>query len=251
MLVMLIGLLSSCSLGNKDSNDLSSKSKSELIDLVNNYSDQIASDTEQMDQLKALLGQLQGGSGDSTSAISTMSDGSGKTTFNSFAGKIIFPNAFEYPNSTQAPAASTINITKDISIAPTSNWICTLDGASLTVNHSSNGIVGTIKAGIIQDTYDRTLLKSDIFSQFFSGIPASNISYTQLFLDDDWWGLQATATTNINSKEAQIRCGMVGYGDSSLIYTFVYDGKQDATKDELEQTLLKTISMYNKALRLN
>lgn len=237
-------LLTGC--GDKD--PLTKLSKGELIDLANEQAGLIEENTNRVTELENLLQGVQEEEVP-TASISIMEDGTDRMTFNSFDGKITFPTPFEYPGSTQAPNTSSINITSTLNINPTNNWAIKLNGTTLKLEHNS-GISGSIKAGYIEEIYDRQALQDEVMSSFFAAFPPSTITYSKLFLADGWWGCDAQAPTRIDGEDAYIRAGMLGLGEQSFVYVFVYKSKQDATKDEAILSLLRTISMGGQQLSI-
>lgn len=177
-----------------------------------------------------------------TAAISITGDGTERLTFNSTDSKIIFPTAFQYPGSEQIAPSGSINIIKNISVSPASTWIFKLNGATLELEHSS-GISGTIKVGEIQSQYDVNSLQSEVLSPWFEGLPPSSINYKDIFIGQTKFGVQATTPTMIDSEDAFLRCGMLGYGTYSITYVFVYRGEQDITKDESIVNVINSIDI--------
>ena len=249
VIIMIAILTMSMTACKESSNPLENMSKKELVSTVERLMGEVANKTAEVDSMQELLYAMQDG-GNVTEAISMMENGKNTKTFNSINNKIMFMSDFRYPDSKPAPASSKIEITESISISPTSNWICTLNGASIELNHT-DGIYGILKASKIDSLYKKEDMQENAFEPFFKSFGAYNTSYSNLFLDNDWWGMQAIATIYIDEEEAQLRCGMVGYANEALIYMFVYNGGKDTTKDELELTLLKTTEMYKKSLRLD
>lgn len=245
-LMISIMALSVTGCGKKDSFD--KMGKKELANLARTNTKTLADKDIRIQELEVLLKGIQEVNGP-TAAISTIDDGTGRLTFNSINGKIIFPKPFEYPGSTQAPNTSSINITSTLSISPTNNWITVLDGTTLELNHT-NKISGLIKAGYITEMYDREKLQDEVMNEFFADFPPDKITYSKLFLNDQWWGLEGKTETIIEKKPAYIRCGMLGLGEQSFVYMFVYEGKQDAGKDETIVSLLKTMKMLGQSLRI-
>ena len=232
----------------EEKDPLLSFSKKELIELANGQMDEIDGLYIQLDEKDELLRGIQEEEVPS-SAITEMGDGTGRLTFNSFQDMITFPVPFEYPGSTQISNTASVNITQNLNIAPTTNWSMKFTGTELQLEHSS-GISGVIKAGHIRDVTDRDTMKEEVFQPFLAELPPDTVKYSKLFLDENWWGLQAMTPTFIDEEEAFLRVGMVGMGEQCFTYTFVYKGKQSAEKDETVLTLLKTVKLFNQNLRI-
>ena len=248
----LISLVGCCLLGITlvgCSNDpLSKLSKKELIALANQQTADLTDKDVRIEELETLLKGVQEENGP-TSAISTIDDGTGRLTFNTINGKIMFNPPFEYPNSTQASNTSSVNITDTLSISPTSNWYMVLTGTSLELSHT-NGINGVIKAGSILETYDRDKLQEEVMNKFFANFPPEKITYSKLFLEDQCWGIEAKLPTTVDENPAYLRCGMLGVGEQCFTYMFYYSGEQDPAKDETIVSLLKTVKMLGQQLRI-
>ena len=248
VVLIAISLFAVTGCGTPSKDPLAKLSNADLISLANTQAAKIADDGVKMTALQTLMKGIQSASSP-TAAISTIDDGTGRLTFNSVAGKIVFPAPFEYPGSTQAPNTSSINITSTISIVPTDNWTTILKGTELDLQHS-DGISGIIKAGYINNIYDRTKMQSEVMDKFFSGLPPETIVYSKLFLNDQWWGMEAKLPTTIDNAPAYLRAGMLGLGSQCFTYVFVYTGKPDAGKDETIVSLLKTLTMTGQQLKI-
>lgn len=231
---------------NKD--PLAKLSKDELIARSNQQTADNQAKDVRIEELETLLKGVQEENGP-TASISTMDDGTGRLTFNSIDGKIIFPTELAYPNSTQAANTSCINITDQLSVSPTNNWTAVLDGAAVDLNHT-NGVTGKIRAGSMKEMVDADTLQNQILSGFFTNLPPGKIVYSKLFLEDKCWGVDAKAPTTIDSKPAFIRCGIFGFGEMCFTYMFLYNSEQDAAKDETILSLLKTIKVFQQPLRV-
>ena len=232
----------------KNDGSLDSMSKSELVELANSQMTELEQAYTKIEEAEKLLKGIQGEEVPSA-AISAMGDGTGRLTFNSFQNKIIFPKPFEYPGSTQISNTASVNITQSLNVAPTNNWALKLSGTTLELEHTS-GISGKITAGEIRELYPRETMQDEVFTQFFAELPPDTVKYSKLFLDDNWWGLQAMSPTFIDSEDAFLRVGMAGIGEQCFTYSFVYKGKQDAGKDEVILTLLKTMKLFGQTLRV-
>lgn len=179
-----------------------------------------------------------------TAAIDYIGDGTNQLTFKSVDSKIIFPASFQYPASEQVAASGSINITNDVSLSTGANWITKLTGSTLELEHSS-GISGIIKVGGVTELYNAEQLQSDVLEPWFETLPESSVTYQDIFINAVKFGSQAITPTMIDSENAVLRCGMVGYGASSVTYVFVYRGAQDVTKDESVLNIINSIKINN------
>lgn len=177
-----------------------------------------------------------------TAAISITGDGSNRLTFNSVDSKIIFPSSFNYPGAEQSVADGSLSIVNGVTVKTGSNWISKLNGTSLEVEHST-GISGTIKVGKIPAVYPAASLQSDIISPWLESLPQPTIKYTNIFSGGNQIGCQASTPTLIDSEDAYMICGMMAMGQYSVVYTFVYRGNEDLSKNESISTILNSITI--------
>lgn len=232
----------------KNDDPLLKMKKKELVDLANSQYDELSQAYVKIDEIENLLRGIQDEEVPSA-AISTINDGTGRLTFNSFQNKIVFPKPFEYPDSSQISNTASVNVTQSLRLSPTSNWAMRSFGPTLEIEHTS-GISGIIKAGFANTVLPREELKDNVFTEFFVDFPPETVRYSKLFLDDNWWGMQAMTKTTIDEEDAFLRCGMVALGEQSFIYMFVYKGNQDIGKDETVLTLIQTIKLNGQSLRV-
>lgn len=229
-----------------DPSDPTTWSKQELLSNYTSLQANFDSLAEDLDNLQIMYDAL--AESNPTSAISYVGDGTGtRLTFNSADSKIIFPDSFKYPESEQISANGSIEIVQNISVTPGNNWVCKLNGASLELEHST-GISGVIKIGRIQSMYDKSLLQDEVLAPWFSNVPSSTLVYNKIFLGNEMQGVQATTPTTIDSEDAYLRAGILGYGNYSVTYIFVYRGNQDSTKDESILSVLNSIEITGSKL---
>lgn len=247
MAAMLIASMTLTACGGGD--PMSKMSKSELIEAYKQLESEKDDAVIELADLKMMMSGIQ--SEDVPSAtVSAVGDGTGRITFNSYDSQIVFPSTFEYPNSSEVASSSSINVTSSVSLVASTNWTCKLSGSSITLEHSS-GISGTIKIGKIIDPYDRDALKDEVLAPWFSELPPSTVIYNDIFIGDNMWGKQATASTLIDEQDAMLKCGMVGLGEVSMVYVFVYRGLEDNNKEEIILNLLNSIKFLGMDLRVD
>lgn len=245
--LILAGLTTGCS----GDDPLSGKSKSDVV----SYAHQLETENGDLtEQLSIATEKLKGIQTDTveTSAITEFGDGTGRLTLNSDDSVVKLPAPFEYPNSTQSYNASSVVLTDNVYIKPSANWLVSLPGSEVQFEHTLSEISGTIKVGSKDKTLDNIKpdMLTDTITNFFANMPPDQVSYSKLYLESDWVGIDAKAHTFIDEDDAQIRCGMLGYGDVNITYVFSYKGDKDSSKDELIVSLLQTLTMYNKSLRV-
>lgn len=241
--ISLILLVVGCQ---KSDDPLMNMKKEELVQMVKDQSAELAEKDDRIAELEDLVKALQGSKEAATSTISVLKDG--RSTFNSIKGQIFLPENFEYPGSTQAPNTSSVNITNTLRLSITYNWMIRLSGTMLELEHS-DGIYGIMKAGYIDEMQTPESLKLYMES-FFEKIPKESIQYSKLFLEDQWWGMEAKVKTLIDQEEAYLRCGMIGFSNQSLIYMFCYSGERNDTKEEAIINILSSVKMFELPLRV-
>lgn len=232
----------------EDIDPLMKETKESLVKMVNDMNTELVDCYTKISDLETMLKGVQGEE-EPTSAISEMSDGTGRLTFNTVDGMITLPVPFNYPNAQQAPNTASINVSDAVKVTPTSNWTAVLTGTKLELSHTS-GIAGTITVGLLDRDAQKvqTSELQEHMTQWFTNLPPETIKYTRLYLNDNWLGIDATSHTFIDEKDAMIRCGIAKSGENSLQYFFVYSGEQDVAKDEVVLSLIKTISVWNNKL---
>ena len=246
--VMVVNLALTGCKGGSEKDPMLKQSKKELVETIYTQLDEMGTLYEEIEEKETLLKGIQDEEMPSA-AISSMNDGTGRLTFNSFRDMIHFPEPFDYPGSTQISNVTSVQLSNSLKITPTSNWTFKLIGTTLELEHVS-GVVGTIKVGEITEVYKRDDLQEDVFTPFFGGFPPETIKYSKIFLDETWRGLQAMTATTVDNEPAYLRAGMVGLGGQSFVYMFLYDGEKDDEKDEIIQNILKTTKMSGQEIRI-
>lgn len=251
-IVMTFGLCACGTSGDKEEDPLQSQSKKELIE----YAHQLEKDSEasynRITELEEMLKGIQG-EDVKPSGITSFSDGTGRETLNSVDSIVKLPVPFEYPGSVQYFNDSTLNVSAHVSIKPSSNWVAILNGTQVEIEHTSSHISGVIKVSGIDKQSTTRMMADDLkeyMNSFFSEMPPEQISYSRLYVESDYMGMDAKSHTFIDEQDAMIRCGLVGFGDICVSYFFAYKGEDDPSKDELILNLLQTMQLYNKSLRV-
>ena len=241
--LVLVMSLSLVACGNSD-DPLSKYSKQDLI----RYAHSIESDVDKLNDMVDDLNQkLVGvyGEDERLAAITEFSDGTGRKTLHSVDGKVELPATFSYPNSHQGYSTALIQLGNGMTIRPSSNWEVQLNGSEITLHHAVEDINGLIVVGGIDTS--KELVKAeelkDVIAKFFEEMPPVTVSYSRIYYDTNWCGEDAKASTFIDEDEAQIRCGMLRYGELSIIYMFEYKGTQNSSKDELVLNTLQSLSV--------
>lgn len=184
-----------------------------------------------------------------TSEISVMGDGTGRITLNSVDSSIIFPESFQYPGNVPVAATGKLNITDNVEVTPGTNWIMKMNGSSVEMQHSG-GISGTILVGSIPMNYSVEQLQYEVLEPWFQKLGVEPM-YKQIFVTKAPFGVQAATPIMIDSESAYLRCGMIGYASTSLIYIFVYRGPQDTIKDESELSVINSMKINSQEITVD
>lgn len=240
-LMTVIALSSICICGCGKDKTYEDMSKKELLEEIYSLENDYMVLLEENDNYISLLSTIDS-SGSTLPAITSMSDGSGNLTFNTYDSKMIFPETWVYPESKEISSNTSIVIANNFSISPSSGWITKFNGASLELEHSS-GVSGLIKVGQIPEMYDMETFQEDVIEPWFNSISRESILYSDIFVDDRMWGTQAKTPIYIDGEDAYLKAGMYGLGDYSVQYVFVYRGEKDASKDEVVDTLLNSMEL--------
>ncbi len=201
-------------------------------------------------KITELESTIQGLTGDTATAISFIDTESGLMTFNTLGDKIVFPKKLEYTGSKEAPNTSSINLSQGVSIRPSNNWIVKIGSTECDLYHPSE-IIGRIKVGAIRDTLKTEEIKDTIIAPFLKSIPATDIKYGKIFLDDRDRGQYANSKITINESPATLKIGVIGSGEKSIIYIFIYLEEKNITKEELIDGLLNTMKVGSQVFSLN
>lgn len=245
-LAVSVLMLTGCS--NNSNDPLMNESKQSLVSMVNDANDELISCYDRIEELEGLLTSVSEEKGP-TSAITEMSDGTGRKTFNTVDGTFSLSIDFKYPGSQQAPNTSSLNISEAVSIVPTSNWDCRLNGTSCELSHNS-GIAGTITVGGLDREAQKTQVSElqGYIDELLAQLPIDSKKASKLFLNDSQFGVDNISHTFIDEEDAMIRCGILGFGEISVQYFFVYKGTQDSAKDEVILSLIQTLKIWNSKL---
>lgn len=246
--ILITALVSTMLAGcGKGDGKFSGMKKSEIITEYENLESAYNDLTEQLVQTQNSLDALSK-DGTVNEAITTMGDGTGRFTFNSTDSKIIFPNSFVYPNAQPIVPDGSITITTGVTVSPSSTWISRINGSALELEQSSNKISGTIKVNTITEQLPTDQLLTDVLQPWFDSVSYSGVTYTDVFVGSSSFGKQAETPIMIDSENAYLVCGMVGLGNYSVTYVFVYRGDPDTTKNELIKNIINTISINGNTL---
>lgn len=236
--------------GKEEQKTYEDMNKEELLEVVNALSQENFDLTIKLGESEEFIKSINGSNTSSPVTTSMTIDTNGSLSFNSYDSKIIFPDEYKYPESTEISNSSSISIVQNITISPNTNWIYRLNGSSLEMEHST-GINALIKVGSIAETYDRNKLLDDVLKPWFSQLTDSNVRYSSIFLNGLQWGNQAKANIKIDGQDAYLVTGMLGFSNYSMTYVFVYRGKEDSTKNDTINQVLNSIKFIGQELTVD
>lgn len=247
--IMMLSL-AGCKKEDPNRDPLLDESKETLVQMINDMNTDMATYLNRITELEDVLKRVDEEKGP-TSAITKLNDGTGKETFNTVDNTFTLPIEFKYPDSAQAPNTSSINISEAVKITPTSNWVCKLNGTTLELSHSS-GIAGTITVGSLSRDAQKFLVTDlqPYMDELLKELPIDSKRPSKLFLNDTQFGVDNISHTYIDQEDAMLRLGLLGYGDVSIQYVFVYKGEQDSAKDETIISLMSTVKVWNNQLSI-
>lgn len=253
VMLSLVMIFSLSMTGCKDENadPLMSNSKEQLIEMIHDLEYQKSviegENIELAEKMKGIQTEEVKQAG-----ITEFSDGTGRLTLNSIDTIVKLPLTFGYPMSTQYPNNSTVNLTEGISIKPSSNWIVNISGTQVNLQHSSSNISGNITIGGFESKNNRPRVEdlNAHINEYFSNMPPDNLNTSRIYVDKTWSGINVKTHTFIDEKDAQLRCGLIGYGDINITYLFAYTGEENPSNDELISNLLQTMQIYKNDVKI-
>lgn len=244
---MTIETITGCSKERTDG--LYAYSKDELVSAVEQLTANNQSLSDELNDARNLIAELSGNSSD-TAPMSRISNGSSELGFNSFGGTIILPEGFEYPNSSEVMASADVSIASSIKVSPNKNWVIRMDGNTAQFEHSSN-ISGVFEARGTSKFCDANELKISVVEPLFSSRGYTSVSYKNIYINGVAVGVQASTQVYIDSDVAQIRVGMLSFGQAQLTYYFVYRGEYSSSKEENIDSLLNTVYVLGQSITIN
>lgn len=175
-------------------------------------------------------------------------EGSTVPTFETIDGKIKFPNSLVVPNSNEDINNSYVQVGTKFKFTPSSNWLYSLKGATLNVNHPSK-VWGSIKAISVADL----VLEADMqpmLQKFFEGFPGTTITYRKVFIEDRISGMIAKSAIPVDGKEYMLNVGFVQRGEYGILLLFAYEDDKSGVQQELIDLLLSSGVYGDESIKL-
>lgn len=237
-LVMLIGL-SACNGGALE------EAEAQIADLQAENEDLYT----QIEELSLELEEKSGIDSESETGISSYDTEANVETVEDVSSKVQVDGLLEYTNSYQAPNTACINLLDTATIAPSSNWSVRMDGTTSYYSHPA-GVVGVIKMSNIDSEIDEIYYEDDLINPFLDALPHDGVKTSRIYVDTKYAGLTTETSITNDGEPAILKFGVFGRGTTACVYCFFYDGKKDATKSELVDTLIKSMYMEKKQVKL-
>lgn len=209
---------------------------------------EIASLNATIESLEAEIDDLTEAVNDTTVTESKMTtslqkvDGKIVPEFRFVEDTLVFPNKLELPGAKIDVATTKINVGSKYSFSPTDKWATRMEGSAVHVNHPTK-IWGTLKALNIEDIEGLRSedVKKDLLQQFFVGFPATNITYSKIYIDENNTGMMAYAPITVEEQNYGVIVGFNIRSPYSLSFLFTFADDGSGVQRELVNSLLKTV----------
>lgn len=219
-------------------------SKDELVSMLHGYETTISTLNTELAEKTTLLQGIQSQT-EPTTAIQTMTDGTGRLTFNEFSdGTVVFPNELQYPDSEVQTTNNRVFITDNVCFKPGESWNIMLNGNKVELENSDLGIGAQIQVGYRDGDYLVVdYIQDYMMDNFFVGWPPENITYQVIMNGETKTGVDAYTHTFIDSQDAWVRIGMLCYGNSTVTYTACYIGNESSVANKAIKDLIEQIEI--------
>lgn len=164
--------------------------------------------------------------------------------------KITFDTTLRYKDSYQAPNTSKIMLSDLVTINPSNNWIIQMNGTSTKYNHST-GIVGEIIIGSVDELTDDVFMESEMLEPFIATLSQARGYNNRVYVEDKWSGMCSTQVISVDTGHATLKFGVIGYDKTTITYCFYYDGESDKAKNELIDTMIRTMRIKDKPVTVD
>lgn len=216
---------------------------------IQEYEAEIASLNTQVTELEDKLQSQSGINGDSETSISSYNKEAEVEEVGDVSSKVQVDGYLEYSGCFQAPNTASINLLSTATITPSNNWSVRIDGTTSYYTHPS-GVVGVIKMSNISDEVSEEYYKSDFIDPFLNALPHEGEKTTRIYVDTTYSGITTETAVTGNEKPSILKFGVFGKGSTACAYCFYYEGKRDATKSELVDSLIKSMTLEKKTVRV-
>lgn len=221
----------------------------ELLSLNNEYAAQVSEQSETIQRLQESLDKATGKTNTPAGNLVDIATGEGKT-FNVLNGTITLPVPVVYPNTSECPSDTLVQLGKNITVRPTNNWDICIDGNLATFYHNSGITIETqiSKAG---ERVDQETVKEQMIAPVLGAIPNENNVSISIFYSNSVIGTETRFKTNVNSAEAQMRIGGMAISDAALTYVTLYSGVYDSAKEEAVEKFLESLQYGSASIQFS
>ena len=162
---------------------------------------------------------------------------------------IIFGAMLEYTGAQPAPNTSRLNLSDRVSLMPSDNWQIQIEGNTTRYFHPT-GISGTIQLSQIQQVVRADTIEDTILRPFMNQIPYTSAIVQRIFLEDVWRGLYATMDILDGNRPGRLTAGVIGQGNTAVVYMFYYSGSPNRVNDELISNLVRSMRFGGQMVRI-
>lgn len=166
--------------------------------------------------------------------------------------QIIFPNKLELPSISTDVNNSMVRVGSLFNFSPSENWQFKLKGTTLECVHPAN-IWGTLTSYSQRERLELAAFK-DFLQGFYTGWPATTITYRNIYVGDSLCGMLSKAdievTDNGTTKTMTINVGFIQLGDYALQFIFANDKTDTAVQQELIDLFLTSGTIGNNTFKL-
>lgn len=168
---------------------------------------------------------------------------------------VVFPSQFGYPTSSSGVPGYTVAFNDGLcSLDAQSGWTITANQSVLYVYNKEQMISGQFIPGNLDKANggvvaDKDSLKAYIGSLFSTS--TNDYSFTDIYLGDSSnAGVNGHCTVSMDGQSYVINCGMVSDGKTTITYTFLYAGGNNASKEETIKNLISQCYIGTKQIRI-
>lgn len=250
--LLTITSLTACK-GDEDKDPLLDLSKEELVQMIYSANQATSEALDKADELQTALDMRD--NKEERGTIKEIEDGSKRRTFTTVNNTISLPVDFAYPGTEMTAEDASLNLNSSVKILkPSPTWASVFDGTTLNLYNLEEEIAGNITVGqltTVGQDFKVADLQDYVTNTLLVDVPYESATWTKLFLNDRQRGVDVTCKVLIDEAPAMMRCGIVGSGEISLQYMFVYKGEKDAIRDDLVRALLRNITIRNSSLSIS
>ena len=234
-----------------DDEDYSKMSKKELISEINRISGDYDDLVDENMSLQQQLNAVQKSGSETTEAgINASGTGSKTLYFNSYDSKMIFPETWKFPNSTEVSSEPIITLAKVVTIKTNGTWTIQMSNGSTLYMEDTSGISVTINVAKVTGTFPKMdTFQEEVMEPWFKG--KGNVIYNDIFVNGNKLGMQAQMDISIDGSPAYMKAGMFVGNSYTVTYTCVYRGSSDSDKNSKINDLINGMTISGSEVTVN